>query len=323
MNGAKLTGTGLVELQAMEQRKGEAAFLHILACGVCHSDRKAFNKPPAGMQLPRVLGHELVGELLVDLPRCDLNAGDRVVAWPALVCGRCGFCKSGRENLCGDIQLFGYHLDGGFAEKFFLSPESITRIKLFKIADKISSEAATFCEPLACIINAFRKLSAHPSRLLIVGGGLMGRLAARVAQSAGRAEVFFHDVDQERLEHAMADGRRFDGKECEAVLIAASGEGAVQYGLDNLAPGGTLLLFSGQSPALIKVDHSRIHQQEQTLTGVYGCRIADLEMALSMLQDEELDVDALISRRVTLDEIPTELGKIMNHDDYKVVMVNY
>lgn len=321
MNGAKLTGPGLVELRAIEKREGDEALLNVLACGVCHSDRKAFNKLPGGMVLPRVLGHELVGELLFDLPGHDLKAGDRVAAWPALVCGRCEFCESGRENLCGDIQLFGYHLDGGFAEKFFLSPEFITQIKLLKIADNISNEAATICEPLACIVNAFSKLSAHPSRLLIVGGGLMGRLAARVAQ-CGRTEVFFHDVDHERLEHAMADGRRFDEKKCDAVLLAASGEGVVQYGLDNLAPGGTLLLFSGQSPALIKVDHSRIHQQEQILAGVYGCRLADMRKAVSMLKDEDIEVDDLLSRRVTLADIPSELGKTMSHNEYKVVMVN-
>ena len=120
----------------------------------------------------------------------------------------------------------------------------------------------------------------------------------------------------------MSDGRRFDGKKCDAVLIAASGEGAVQFGLDNLAPGGTMLLFSGQNPGLIEVDHNRIHQREQILAGVYGCLFSDMEKGLSLLEDGTIVVDDLISRRVTLNEIPAELGKTMNHDEYKVVMVN-
>ena len=144
MDGAKLVGPGQVKLQSMEKRKGAEPLLNVLACGVCHSDRKAFLKPPGGMKLPRVLGHELVGEILIDLPAHDLKCGDRVVAWPALVCGHCELCESGRENLCGDISLFGYHLDGGFADTFSLPSEDIQKARLLKLPENVSNETATF-----------------------------------------------------------------------------------------------------------------------------------------------------------------------------------
>ena len=94
--------------------KKEPSLLAVTNCGICHSDRKAFHTPPGGMELPRVLGHEISGLLTVDLPKLGLLRGERVVLWPALTCCTCRYCLSGRQNLCPQIKLFGYHLDGGF-----------------------------------------------------------------------------------------------------------------------------------------------------------------------------------------------------------------
>jgi len=121
-----------------------------------------------------------VGRLLVDLPAHDLCHGDRVAAWPALVCGQCEFCNTNRENLCRDILLFGYHLDGGFADTLSLSHEYIRTLRLLKVPESVSNEAATFLEPLGCVSNALDKIGRPPTRLLIVGAGLMGRLADRI-----------------------------------------------------------------------------------------------------------------------------------------------
>jgi threonine dehydrogenase-like Zn-dependent dehydrogenase len=321
MKAAYLSGPGRLALADMDS-DGKEALLAVEACGVCHSDRKALVKPPRGLELPRILGHELVGTLLRDLASSGLQHGDRVVVWPAISCGKCPYCREGRENLCGSIRLFGYHLDGGFAEQVYLPRELIDSVRLLKIPPGLSAATATFCEPLACVVNGFSKLMLVPQRCLVVGAGLMGRLAARVAASSG-AEVLFHDIDQRRLDLALVDGKVFDGQRADVVFIAASAEGAVQFGLENLAPGGTILLFSGQAGDLrLDMVHNEIHQKEQTLIGVYGCRYRDMEQALVMLSTGQLLVDDLLSRRIGLDDLPAELAHQLEYDEYKVVMVN-
>lgn len=321
MKSAYLSGPGRLELTDMNS-DGKEALLAVTACGICHSDRKALAKPPGGMDLPRILGHELVGTLLRDLAASGLQQGDLVVVWPAISCGKCRFCRSGRENLCGTIRLFGYHLDGGFAERVYLSRELIDSVRLLKIPPGLSAATATFCEPLACVINGFSKLTAAPQRCLVVGVGLMGRLAARVAMNSG-AEVLFHDIDPRRLDLARADGTASTGQQADVVFIAVSGEGAVRFGLQHLAPGGTILLFSGQAGDLqLDMVHNEIHQKEQSLIGVYGCRFSDMEQALAMLSTGQVLVDDLLSRRISMNELPAELARPLEYDEYKVVMIN-
>lgn len=321
MKAVCLTEPGRLKLTEINSN-GREALLEVAACGICQSDRKAFPVPPRGMDLPRVLGHEVVGTLLRDLEESSLLKGDRVVLWPAISCGKCSYCREGRENLCGSIRLFGYHLDGGFAEKVCLASELIDSVRMLKIPPGLVAASATFCEPLGCVVNGFSKLTAAPHRCLIIGAGLMGRLAARVAALSG-AEVLFHDLDQGRLDLARTDGKVFGGQQADVVFVAASAEGAVQFGLENLAPGGTILLFSGQARGgRLEVAHNEIHQKEQCLIGVYGCRFDDMKKALRLLSTGQVVVDDLLSRRIAIDELPTELARQLDYDEYKVVMVN-
>src|SRR5262249_6820177 len=89
----------------------EQVLLSVRACGVCRTDLHVTDGELPDPKLPLVLGHA-VGE------RVERFApGDRVgVPWLGWTCGTCGYCRSGRENLCGQARFTGYQLDGGYAE---------------------------------------------------------------------------------------------------------------------------------------------------------------------------------------------------------------
>ena len=118
MQQGVLVEPGKIVLLPSNSKIGVNSFLKIEACGVCATDRKAFLSPPTSMELPRILGHEISGTLLVDLG--NLSKGTKVVLWPALVCNCCEYCLSGRPHLCREIRLFGLHIDGGFCDYFSL-----------------------------------------------------------------------------------------------------------------------------------------------------------------------------------------------------------
>ena len=299
------------------------SFLMVKACGICHSDRKAFYSPPGGMSFPRVLGHEIAGVLSQDLPEQNLSQEDRVILWPAVACGSCRFCTTERPNLCPDIQLFGYHLDGGFSTEIGIPSELFSKVFCYQIPDSVSFEQATFAEPLACIIHALALVHRRPESLLIFGGGVMGRLAGRYASSIWpTTRISLLDTNNKRLLNAQADGGADQLTPADCILIATSNDDAVYTALKNLNPGGTLLLFSGLSKdeKIITLDHNLLHQKEQTLVGSYGCCPKDMLQAVNVLAEQKITVDDLVSRVIPLSETGSELERQLTVDDYKTII---
>lgn len=115
----------------------------VLACGVCHTELDEIEgrlKP----KLPIILGHEIVGKVEKLGSRVSkFKIGDRVgIAWIHSACGKCSFCKEGRENLCARFQATGCDADGGYAEFTTVSEDFA-----YPIPERFSSSQAA---PLLC-----------------------------------------------------------------------------------------------------------------------------------------------------------------------------
>jgi propanol-preferring alcohol dehydrogenase len=112
---------GSGKLEAVESRRPEPGagqlLVRVAACGVCRTDRHVVDGELPDPALPLVPGHEIVGRVEALGPGAERFApGERVgVAWLGWSCGRCRYCRSGRENLCRQARFTGYTLDGGYA----------------------------------------------------------------------------------------------------------------------------------------------------------------------------------------------------------------
>lgn len=87
----------------------------VLRCAICRTDAKMWDQGHRDLVFPRVLGHEMVV--------ADAH-GQRYIVWPGKSCRTCGFCKTGRENLCEEMKITGFHHDGGFAGQALLPADS-------------------------------------------------------------------------------------------------------------------------------------------------------------------------------------------------------
>lgn len=144
----------------------------VLACAVCRTDAKMWEQGHRDLVFPRVLGHEMV----VRNP-----AGSRFMVWPGKSCGTCSYCRAGKENLCDDMKITGFHHNGGFAHQAVVPAAS-----LIPIPESLHSHVACFGEPVGCVVNAFEKLPAFPGkRVLVYGGGTMGLIIALYARHLG------------------------------------------------------------------------------------------------------------------------------------------
>ncbi|MEA3547659.1 MAG: alcohol dehydrogenase catalytic domain-containing protein [Thermodesulfobacteriota bacterium] len=325
MKKAFLVGPGKIVIR--RDAPSPAPVLKVQACGICRTDRKGFHMPPSSMGLPRILGHEVSGILCRDFTELNLSQGDRVVLWPALCCGRCRFCLSGRENLCSEITLFGCHLDGGFGAEIGLPSHFLNQLVFCPIPETLDFIQASLAEPLGCVLHALGMAAdLRPRSLLILGAGLMGRLAGRTARVLWpESDICLHDLDERRLLNCRDEGKKDRPRSADLVFLAASSREAFYTGLRHLEPGGLMILFSGFSKQEREVffDHNLLHRREQRLAGAYGCCSVDMRQALDLIASGAIEVNDLVTQIIALEQVEDELQRQQTPNDYKTVIVDF
>ncbi|HEU5039286.1 MAG TPA: zinc-dependent alcohol dehydrogenase family protein [Gemmatimonadales bacterium] len=220
--------------------------LRVAACGICRTDLHVADGELVGAKLPLVPGHEIVGTVVEAGAGADrFAAGTRVgVPWLGWTCGSCGYCRSGRENLCDRARFTGYQLDGGYAE-YAVADQRFCFALPQGYAD---AEAA----PLLCAgLIGYRALAAagDAGRLGIYGFGAAAHLVAQVARHEGRRVFAFTRAgDTDGQAFARELGAAWAGASTEAppepldaaILFAPVGA-LVPAALRALAKGGTVV----------------------------------------------------------------------------------
>jgi alcohol dehydrogenase, propanol-preferring len=162
--------------------------VRVAACGVCRTDLHVLDGELDEPKLPLVLGHEIVGRVVATGPGVDGPApGTRVgVPWLGATCGRCAYCRTGRENLCDAARFTGYQIDGGYAELTVADARYV-----FPLADGPDDAHAA---PLLCAgLIGWRslKLAGDGERLGLYGFGAAAHIVAQVARHQGRRVFAF------------------------------------------------------------------------------------------------------------------------------------
>jgi propanol-preferring alcohol dehydrogenase len=188
--------------------------LRVLACGVCRTDLHIADGELPRLDRPAVPGHEIVGEVLERGAGSQRFAiGQRVgVPWLGWTCGECGYCTSGRENLCDRARFTGYHIDGGYAE-FALADERYC----FALPESCSAAEAA---PLLCAgLIGYRALATagDARRLGIYGFGAAAHIVAQIATFQGRKlYAFTRPGDSAAQRFALELGAAWAGGSDEA-----------------------------------------------------------------------------------------------------------
>ena len=198
-------------------------------------------------KLPIVPGHEIVGRVVSAGPGVEgVAAGLRVgVPWLGHTCGACGFCASGRENLCDDARFTGYQIDGGFATHCVADADFC-----FPLPDAYDDVHAA---PLLCAgLIGYRSLKAAGAaeRLGIYGFGAAAHIVAQVARAQGRElYAFTSPGDRTAQDFARSLGCVWAGgsdeeppRALEAAMIFAPVGPLVPRALRAVEKGGTVVL---------------------------------------------------------------------------------
>lgn len=220
--------------------------IRVHACGVCRTDLHVVDGDLAQVKLPIVPGHEIVGEVIARGEGAERFAiGERVgVPWLGSTCGTCGYCASGRENLCDAARFTGYHLDGGYAE-YTVADERYC----FAIPKEYDDVAAA---PLLCAgLIGYRSLVAagDAKRLGIYGFGAAAHIVAQVARHQGRELYAFTRPGDEAAQGFArelgcvwaGDSTAMPPEPLDAAIIFAPVGALVVAALRATAKGGTVV----------------------------------------------------------------------------------
>ncbi len=221
--------------------------LRVSACGVCHTDLHTVEGDLNLPKTPLIPGHQVVGVVdAVGEDVEDFRLGQRVgTVWLYRTCGKCRYCRSGRENLCEKAEFTGFHADGGYAEYMVVDADFAYPLPLGL------SDAET--TPLLCGgVIGYRALclsEVKPGEVLgLYGFGNSAHITIQIAHHWG-CRVFVFTRSPGHQEHAQALGAEWVGLAedtppagLDSAIVFAPAGGIVLQALRVLNPGGTIAL---------------------------------------------------------------------------------
>ena len=191
-----------VEEAPIPQINADEVLLRVKNCSTCGTDVKIFHNGHQNITPPRVMGHEVAGEVAeVGANVTGWAVGDRAQVIAAVPCGDCYECRKGWMAVCENQTSIGYQYDGGFAEYMVVPRQVLAVDGLNRIPDGVGFDEASAAEPFACAINAQEQLGIEAGDTVVVfGAGPIGCIHVRIARGVHKAGmVVLVDVNAERL----------------------------------------------------------------------------------------------------------------------------
>jgi len=290
--------------------------LKVNYCSICKTDAKMWFQGQRDLSLPRILGHEICGQ--------KLDSKQHYIIWPASTCNKCHHCKNGTENLCSNIQVIGFHRDGGFAQYIKVPKET-----LIKVPKKVPPEIACMTELLSTAINAFEQVNVQKKqKILIFGGGPAGLMLALAGKALG-SEPIIVEKNPEKIKQIEPFCKNIDIQlsntvfdKFDIVINATSDPNTLTEGVLKLNTGGKYCLFSGFTKNIdIPSDLlNEIHYRQLTVIGAYGSTKQQMKKALKILETNTKTIRLLIHKIINLESVPLILPEILHGQNLKYII---
>ena len=314
--------------------------LRVRACSMCGTDVKIYKFGHHHIRPPRVMGHEIAGEV-VELGDgvTGWRPGDRVQVIAAIPDGSCEECRRGRMTVCTNQESMGYHYDGGFAEYTIVPAKVLAVDGLNRIPDGLGFDEASVAEPFACVLNG-QELAriGDGDDVVVMGAGPIGCLHVRLARARGAARVFLADINPGRL--AMSADRvkpdaaihgtdlvdqvlkLTDGRGADAIITAAASGAAQEQALQMAARSGRISFFGGlpKDAPVIACDSNLVHYRELTIVGANGSSPDHNARALDLIASGAVPVADLITHRLPLADVLDGIGIVARGSAIKVTI---
>lgn len=297
----------VIEMDVPVLNETNNVLVKIKAAGICGSDVGIYHGTNAAATYPRVIGHEMVGEVVQTTATAKkVKVGDRVIIDQVTSCGHCWACRHDRPNVCQQLKVRGVHIDGGYRE-YMAVPDT----DCYLLPDSLRYEDAVLIEPTTIALQACSRAQITPDdEVLILGVGALGTRMLSIARLSG-AKIIVADVVEERLQEALQNGA------AHAVNLTKENldERLKEYTTDAYGPTlsidcactkdslGTLIRVSGNAGRIITMGFS-VAPTEVTNFGITskeldirGSRLQNkkFQSAIDLIREGKIDLDHKIS----------------------------
>lgn len=308
----------------------------IAACGVCHTDLHYLDHGvPTFKKPPLILGHEPSGTVAaLGAGVTRWKAGDRVLLPAVYGCGHCRMCRTGRENVCDNMVMFGNNVDGAYAE-YMLAPAKdalAMPAEVPLVEGAIIADATT--TPYHAVVNRGR---VQPGDAVVVFGcGGIGLNLVQIATAVG-AQVVAVDIVEQKLHWACQFGavatvnpksvervdkelRKLTGGGADVAFEAIGNPVTQAQALSSVRTGGRFVVV-GYSEKPTTVDMGRVMYREIEIVGSLGCRAVDYPRVLELARLGKIKVAELVTAHFALDDINAAFDTLRRGEGIRSVVV--
>jgi len=322
MKAAYLVKPGKIEYRQIPvpEPASDEALVEVISCGVCGSDVHYYQHGRIGNMVvrePLILGHECAGVVVQTGEEVtNVVPGDRVAVEPGVPCRRCEFCKTGRYNLCKDVQFLATPPVHGAFTEYIAHPADF----LFKLPESVSLEEGSMIEPFSVGLHAAQRAGATVGKTAaVLGAGPIGLCVIQALRAYGINTLIATDVADTRLKLArklgasetlnaaetdVADAVRLitGGRGVDIVCETAGSAVTVKQTVSLAARGGRIVLVGLPPDDEIALNVLGLLAGEIDMFSIF--RYANVyPKAIELLSAGKVDLKTMITHRYGMDRV--------------------
>lgn len=303
----------------MPELKQKDVLIKVDVVGICGSDVHYYQHGKIGdfvVEGDFILGHECAGEVVeVGEDVKGLSVGDRVTLEPGKTCGKCEFCKTGKYNLCPDVEFFATPPYHGVLANYVCHPEDMC----FKLPDNVSNAEGALVEPLAVGLHASDQGDVKlGDTVVIFGTGCIGLMAILACKAKGASKIIVVDILENRLQTAKKIGATHiinakeidslkkieeltESKGADVVIDAAGAEATVKSTVDVVKPGGTIVLVGMTPKDEVEFNLMKLMSKEAQVKTVFRYRNL-YPIAINAISSGAINIKDIVSHEFDFEQ---------------------